>query len=98
MKTLNVPSNYFYQGPRFKYLGPNSAEQFKEEQLNSFLDSLNGEEGLIDFSGTKVFMASWIAEAFYGKKEDGYNLSFKGMPYEWLEFTNKMYNEKKIGV
>lgn len=81
--------NYLYQGPRFKKLGPNSGEEFRDSCLIPFLDSLDsGERGIVDFYGTEVFSPSFLEESFGGAIRKGYGdkveaLDYVNIPPEW---------------
>ena len=97
MKTLKMCPRFEFEGPRFRNMGPNSGQEFQEEVLFPFLDSLDSsEEASIDFKGTKAFSASFLDEAFSGKRislplyEKIRKLSFKNLPYEWRSFLQKL--------
>jgi hypothetical protein len=99
-KTLIVcekSEGYKYQGPRYKRLGPNSGEEFRDKYLIPWLDTLaESEEAVIDFTGTVVYMPSFLEESFggairaNGKNKDKLNkIVFFNM--------NKMWEEKLLG-
>lgn len=97
IRKLSIAENakdFIYQGPRFKCLGPNSGESFRETILIPFLNSLNdAEEAVIDFTGTKIFSPSFLEESFGGAIRAGYSdkislLKFENIPPEWESALN----------
>ena len=66
--TIAIDAKEFaYQGPRFEWLGPNSGESFKKNKLIPFLNNLDdGEQGVIDFTGTMIYSPSFLEESFGG--------------------------------
>ncbi|MDR2924013.1 MAG: STAS-like domain-containing protein [Treponema sp.] len=67
MKICELCEGYKYQGPRFKYLGPFSGEEFREKYLLPWLDTLGiQEESIIDFTGTEVYSPSFLEGSFGG--------------------------------
>ena len=88
---------YKYQGPRYKRLGPNSGEEFRDMYLIPWLDTLTeSEAAIVDFAGTVVYMPSFLEESFGGairanrKNKDKLNR---------IEFLNmeKIWKEKLMG-
>lgn len=97
-----VAPNFLYQGPRFKDLGPNSGEAFREEILIPFLKELDiaHPSGVVDFGNTKVFSPSFLEESFGGAIRKGFgkeieSLKFENIPVEW-ENALKKYVEVAI--
>lgn len=97
IRKLNIAEDakdFIYQGPRFKCLGPNSGESFRDTILIPFLNSLNdSEEAVIDFAGTKIFSPSFLEESFCGAIRAGYvnevtRLKFENIPPEWENALN----------
>ena len=99
-KTLiicEISPKYQYQGPRYRDLGDASGQEFQEEHLIPWLDSLNGNEtAIIDFKGTKVFSPSFLEECFGGairknskNKEKLNNISYTNIDQIWLEKLKK---------
>lgn len=98
-KVLNISQvapNFLYQGPRFKKLGPNSGEAFRDEILIPFLDELDitQQSGVVDFGNTKVFSPSFLEESFGGAIRRGYgekieSLKFENIPEEWEDALKK---------
>jgi hypothetical protein len=88
---------YKYQGPRYKYLGPYSGEEFREDHLQPWLDTLaDGEEAVVDFFGTVVYSPSFLEEGFAGtireardmqesekNKERLKHITFTNMDKDW---------------
>ncbi len=67
---------YKFQGPRFRSIGENSGEEFRESVLIPELDKMRTHKVkyrfVIDFSGTEVFTPSFMHEAFGGAVRKGY--------------------------
>ena len=91
----NYPQ-YAFQGPRLKRIGIHSGEEFREEILFPFIDSLKkGEKGTINFEGVKVFSPSFLDEVFAGdsisqeRMDKIKDLSLIGIPSEWWEFIRR---------
>ena len=88
-KIADKASRFFWQGPRYRKLGPNSGEEFRVVFLIPFLESLGPEEaGIIDFSGTEAFSPSFLEEAFGGAVRRGYGdkverLTYINIPPKW---------------
>ena len=86
-KILNVvecKKGFEYQGPRSRILGANSGEEFRDDYLIPWLQSLlEGESAIIDFQGTKVYMSSFLEESFGGAVRKGF-----GDKVSKLEFRN----------
>lgn len=94
MATLNIlercGENYKYQGPRFRSLGSNSGEAFREDYLIPWLNENKEDDVLmIDFAGTIVYTPSFLEESFGGAIRKGYNevkkLQFKNIPANQLQ-------------
>lgn len=101
MQIKNTDPKYLYQGPRYRSLGPNSGEQFRDSFLIPWLEGLGNEKGIIDFEDTGMFSPSFLEEAFGGAVRKGYtnqvaSLSFKNMPIAW-ENDVKEYIAEAIG-
>jgi uncharacterized protein CbrC (UPF0167 family) len=98
---------YKYQGPRYKNLGPYSGEEFRDEHLIPWLDTLaDSEEASVDFSGTVVYMPSFLEESFGGairknnkNKDKLKNVSFLNMDKIWeaklIKYINEAGSQKK---
>ena len=90
MATLNIANcgnGYRYQGPRFKRLGPDSGEEFRETYLIPWLrENANDNELYIDFTGTIVFTPSFLEESFGGAIRQGFDIvkkiQFKNIPQD----------------
>lgn len=85
LKVLECKEDYKYQGPRYKRLGLDSGEEFREQHLLKWLDTHAEEKNLVvDFKGTIVYTPSFLEESFGGAIRKGYeqvkNLTFKNMP------------------
>lgn len=82
-------SRFFWQGPRYRRLGPNSGEEFRDDFLIPFLEKLGPKEaGIINFSGTEAFCPSFLEEAFGGAVRKGYGdkverLDYINIPEKW---------------
>ena len=73
LKVIDCKKDFEYQGPRFRRLGDNSGEEFRDEYLIPWLDSLADDScGTVDFEGTKVYMSSFLEESFGGAIRKGY--------------------------
>ena len=84
LEVLECKKGFEYQGPRFRRLGDNSGEEFREDFLIPWLDSLpENETGIVDFAGTKVYMSSFLEESFGGAVRKGY-----GNKVDKIEFIN----------
>jgi hypothetical protein len=84
LEVLKCKKGFEYQGPRFRRLGDNSGEEFREDFLIPWLNSLlDNESGIVDFAGTKVYMSSFLEESFGGAVRKGY-----GSKIDKLEFIN----------
>ncbi len=84
LEVLKCKKGFEYQGPRFRRLGDNSGEEFREDFLIPWLGSLSeNETGIVDFAGTKVYMSSFLEESFGGAVRKGY-----GNKVGKLEFIN----------
>ena len=92
MRIADLCPKFLYQGPRYRDLGPNSGEEFRDDFFIPWLKNLNaGETGTIDFSGTKMYSPSFLEETFGGAvREDFYDKVSK------LAFlnTDKFYEQK----
>lgn len=90
LNVVGCHKGFEFQGPRYRYLGDNSGEEFLEEFLLPWIGSIpEGATATVDFSGTKVFMPSFLDEAFGGAVRRGYgkavsSLRFKGVDVETL--------------
>jgi len=98
MLIKDIASKYLYQGPRYKELGPNSGEQFRDKILLPWLNDLGEAEGIIDFDDTKMFSPSFLEEAFGGAVRRGYknqiaSLAFTNMPGSWERDVKKYIAE-----
>ena len=73
LKVTDCKKGFEYQGPRMRRLGDNSGEEFREDYLIPWLESLPSNEcGTVDFEGTKVYMSSFLEESFGGAIRKGY--------------------------
>lgn len=73
LKIIECKDSFKYEGPRFKRLGPESGEEFRDEYLIPWLEENRGDEQLaVDFSGTIVYTPSFLEEAFGGAVRKGY--------------------------
>ena len=67
LKICEVRRGYEYEGPRFIRLGPFSGEEFRENHLLNWLNTLDEQEKpIVDFEGTKVYSPSFLEESFGG--------------------------------
>ena len=94
MAVLNIlkdcGESYKYQGPRFKSLGSNSGEYFRDQYLIPWLNENKEDDVLeIDFAGTIVYTPSFLEESFGGAIRKGYNEVKK------LRFKNVSDNQLK---
>lgn len=73
LKITDCKADFKYEGPRFKRLGPESGEEFRDDYLIPWLDSNKGKQNLkIDFDGTVVYTPSFLEESFGGAIRKGY--------------------------
>jgi hypothetical protein len=90
LNVVGCRRGFEFQGPRYRYLGDNSGEEFMEEFLLPWIGSIpDGAKAIVDFSGTKGFMSSFLDEAFGGAVRRGYGktvsrLGFRGVDAETL--------------
>lgn len=102
LRIATIADNFLHQGPRYRKLGPNSGEEFRDDFLIPFLESLGPREvGVVDFSGTEAFSPSFLEEAFGGAIRKGYGdevdkLSYSAIPLEWKEEL-KRYVDAALG-
>ena len=105
MAVLNVlkkcGEGYKYQGPRFKNLGRNSGEVFREDYLIPWLNENKDDNVLeIDFDGTLVYTPSFLEESFGGAIRKGYNeverLRFINVPDNQLQKIQKYIKQAKL--
>lgn len=89
LKIIERNPNFAYEGPRFKSLGDNSGELFREEHLIPWLKALQG-KGIIDFEGTIIYMPSFLEEAFGGAVRKGFYKELKNVKFINIE---KEYEE-----
>lgn len=87
LKILNCKEDYAYEGPRFKKLGPESGEEFREKFFIPWLEENAANKNLVvDFDGTVVYTPSFLEETFGGAIRKGYlqvkNLEFINLPDE----------------
>ena len=93
LKICEISQKYRYQGPRFRELGDVSGQEFREDHLIPWLDSLaDNEPAVIDFEGTRVYMPSFLDESFVGairqnsnNRKKINNIAFKNMDPIWFE-------------
>lgn len=101
MRITDYGEDYKYQGPRFRKLGPESGEEFREEHLIPWLKENAGEEELVfDFAGTEVFTPSFMEECFGGAIRKGYKelkkkARFENMPDHERERLKKYVEQAK---
>lgn len=84
LKILDCKPDFKFQGPRFRKFGESSGEEFRDDFLIPWLDTVTKDDiGIVDFSGTKVYMSSFLEESFGGAVRKGYGDKVSG-----LKFTN----------
>lgn len=99
MVIQNVAPQFAYQGPRFRDLGPNSGEEFRDDYLIPWLIEKQGNNRpVIDFAGTRMFSPSFLEEAFGGAVRKGYGeiirqIKFLHMPKSWENDLIKYISE-----
>jgi hypothetical protein len=77
---------YLYQGPRFKSLGPNSGEEFRDDVLLPWLKRLGPDEkGTVDFAETKMYSPSFLEEAFGGAVRKGFGPQISKLKFEHID-------------
>lgn len=82
LKVVELKKGFEYQGPRTRELGCNSGEEFRDDFLIPWLKSFSkGDLGIVDFSGTKVYMSSFLEEAFGGAVREGYSEIVKKLQF-----------------
>jgi hypothetical protein len=84
LKIVEVDPDFAYQGPRFKSLGENSGELFKEKYLIPWLKNMP-EKGIIDFANTIIYMPSFLEEAFGGAVREGFFKQLKNVDFINIE-------------
>ncbi|MDR1200694.1 MAG: STAS-like domain-containing protein [Tannerellaceae bacterium] len=97
LKICERSEGYKYEGPRYRDLGPFSGQEFREEHLLPWLNSLTDKEkGIIDFEGTAVYSPSFLEESFGGairknakNGEKLSNVSFNNIDPIWKEKVEK---------
>lgn len=73
LKIIACSESYKYEGPRFKRLGPESGEEFRDTYFIPWLDANKGRNDLVvDFEGTIVYTPSFLEETFGGAIRKGY--------------------------
>lgn len=83
LKVTDCKADFKYEGPRFKRLGPESGQEFRDDYLIPWLDANKGKQNLkIDFDGTVVYTPSFLEESFGGAIRKGY------MEVKDIEFIN----------
>ncbi len=103
LKITDCKQDYKYQGPRYKKLGPESGEEFRDDYLIPWLKENKGKNDLqIDFSGTVVYTPSFLEEAFGGAVRKGYSevksLKFINLPDEQRKKIHEYISKAKVGV
>lgn len=98
LKILDCKEEYMYEGPRFRRLGPESGEEFRDKFLIPWLERNTQDSDLtIDFDGTIVYTPSFLEETFGGAVRKGYvqlkNLKFINIPDEQKEDIEKYIND-----
>ena len=101
MRICEISPKYQFQGPRYKELGDTSGQEFRDEYLLPWLNSLgNDEPAIIDFTGTRVFSPSFLEESFGGavradskNREKLNKVSFINIDQIWLEKLKKYIQE-----
>jgi len=67
LRICEISPKYQFQGPRYKELGEASGQEFRDEYLIPWLNSLDlNVQATIDFAGTRVFSPSFLEESFGG--------------------------------
>lgn len=79
--------DFAYEGPRYKKLGPESGEEFRDKYFIPWLEKNKDMDNLIiDFDGTIVYTPSFLEETFGGAIRKGYvqveKLTFINLPDE----------------
>jgi len=101
LRICEISPKYQFQGPRYKELGDASGEEFRDEFLLPWLNSLIGNDpAIIDFAGTRVFSPSFLEESFGGavradnkNREKLNSVSFLNIDQIWLEKLLKYIKE-----
>ena len=101
LKICEISPKYQFQGPRKRELGDASGQEFREDYLLPWLNSLKeNDPAIIDFSGTRVFSPSFLDECFAGAiREDRKNkvkldrISFINIDPIWFEKLKKYIQE-----
>lgn len=101
LKVCDISPKYQFQGPRYRELGDASGQEFREDCLIPWLDSIKSNEtAVIDFLGTKAFSPSFLEESFGGairlnkdNKEKLNHVSFKNIDSVWLKVLKKYIQE-----
>lgn len=97
LKIIEKNPNFAYQGPRFKSLGDNSGELFRDDYLIPWLESLQG-KGIIDFEGTVIYMPSFLEEAFGGAVRKGFYKDLKKVKFINIEKEYEIDLNKYIEI
>ena len=67
LRICEISPKYRFQGPRYIELGDASGQEFREDHLIPWLDSLkNNEPAIVDFAGTRAYSPSFLDESFAG--------------------------------
>ena len=66
LKVVESYPQYRYPGPRKKYIGQNSGEEFRDDIMIPFLNNHPGEKVEIDLGGMVGYPPSFLEEAFGG--------------------------------
>jgi hypothetical protein len=82
--TFRVADRFTCPGPRYKKLGENSGEKFREIIISSVR---SGEDVVIDLDGTEGYGSSFLEEAFGG-------LIREGVPHESVRNIKFVSNEE----
>lgn len=93
-KTIKVANKFPYPGPRFKKLGPQSGEDFKQHLYTTLIE-FYGEDFkknknipiVIDLDGTRGYGSSFLEEGFGG-------LLRMGVPYAIIQLFKIKTNEE----
>jgi len=100
LRVCGISQKYRFQGPRYRELGDASGQEFREEHLVPWLESLGGGSATIDFEGTRVFSPSFLEESFGGAiRADGRNrerlggVSFVGIDRIWHDKLQRYIKE-----